>query len=284
MVTQLTDVQLRELDQPSTAAVTLEDPRNGALYVLIPHADFLRVRLFLSQPSDVGTIDESSESLNRRAMLIHALRQRTPEMEKRLFDMKQAGAELAKRTDLVWYLLLESASTLGNSRGYAGLFGNQPLLDSVSYAALVPLASKARRKRILTALQTAKVRMPKLKSIWLTDNFARIEKMGGVERATQMALALHSRQSKLEFMMAFHGIGPKYGRNIWMGLYDPDFRDAIAVDQRIINVTTALGCSFKRYPDYEAFYREVASEVGLEPWEVDRLLYWFTDHFIAAIA
>ena len=84
-------------------------------------------------------------------------------------------------------------------------------------------------------------------------------------------------------MHAFQGIGPKYARNVWMGLYDPLFRDAVAIDERIKAITSALGYSFKSYDEHETFYREIAGEAQLEPWEVDRLLYEFKNDFLAAI-
>ena len=84
-------------------------------------------------------------------------------------------------------------------------------------------------------------------------------------------------------MKSFHGIGDKYGRNVWMIQYDPDFRETIAVDERIKGVTEELGRTFRDYVEHEAFYYQIATESNLEPWEVDRLLYWFRDHFVSAI-
>ena len=84
-------------------------------------------------------------------------------------------------------------------------------------------------------------------------------------------------------MDAFEGIGPKYARNVWMDIYDPLFRDSVAIDERIKSITSALGYSFKTYGEHENFYRDIAREVELEPWEVDRLLYHFRDDFLTAI-
>ena len=84
-------------------------------------------------------------------------------------------------------------------------------------------------------------------------------------------------------MKPFSGVGLKYARNIWISAYDPDFRDAIAVDDRVKKVTRALGYSFRTYEEHERFYQGVAAETGLEPWEVDRLLYHHQKEFLAAI-
>ncbi len=37
------------------------------------------------------------------------------------------------------------------------------------------------------------------------------------------------------------------------------------------------------YEEHEAFYRQIAQDAQLEPWEMDRLLYGFKDHCVAAI-
>jgi hypothetical protein len=84
-------------------------------------------------------------------------------------------------------------------------------------------------------------------------------------------------------MKRFYGVGDKYARNIWMDSYHPDFRDAIAVDERIKKATEALGYSFKTYADHERFYQEVAEDAGLQGWEVDRLLYNHLGEFLDAI-
>ena len=68
-----------------------------------------------------------------------------------------------------------------------------------------------------------------------------------------------------------------------MDVYHPDFHDAIAVDERIKKITTALGYSFSGYVDHEQFYQELARDAGLQPWELDRLLYHFNDDILAAI-
>src|ERR1700751_2251009 len=61
----------------------------------------------------------------------------------------------------------------------------------------------------------------------------------------------------------FKGIGPKYARNILMIVYHPDFRQSIAVDERIKSVSRELGLSFGSYDEEEQFYVNVAARAGL---------------------
>lgn len=217
--------------------------------------------------------------------LVEALRHRTPEMERKLEELKEEGRGIAARKDMIWYQLVHSLATLQRSSGWENLKADQTLLDSISSENLSALDRERRHSRLKQAMWQAKVRMPDKKADWLLENFDRIEAMGGAEAATRTALALSSPEEKIDFMMAFRGIGAKYGRNSWMDLYDPDFRQSIAIDTRISRITEALGFAFRKsqYREHEAFFQQVAEEADLEPWELDRLLYQFTDHFLTAI-
>ena len=215
--------------------------------------------------------------------MVGALTNLTPKMKAYLQERKAEGRRLRQREDLVWYLLLQSFATMGNSRGWAGLFETPGLAPQVSFASLRRWPASARRLRIEMVLRKAKVRMPAQKAKWLAANFESIEKAGGVKAVTRHALGLSTREAKYRFMDEFEGIGPKYARNVWMDIYDPLFRDAVAIDERIKAITSALDYSFKTYDEHEAFYRQVAQDAKLEPWEMDRLLYGFKDHFLSAI-
>ena len=50
----------------------------------------------------------------------------------------------------------------------------------------------------------------------------------------------------MAFSREFKGIGAKYSRNIMMDTYHPEFRDSIAIDQRIKKVSRTLGLMKKR--------------------------------------
>lgn len=219
----------------------------------------------------------------KRSRLVTALRTLPLEIKERLKLLKTDGNLLRKRPDLIWYLLLQSTATHGNSRGWNGLRGNQKNFESVAYAQLAYRNVADREKIILAALRTANVRMPTIKAPRLAANVSLIAKLGGVEQATQLMLSLSTRDEKYRFARSFSGIGEKYGRNIWMDIYDPAFRDTVAIDDRLKKIAVALGFTGKRYSDTEAFFCMIATDAELEPWELDRLLYNFKDHFLAAI-
>ncbi len=220
----------------------------------------------------------------KRKALVDALRAITPEKMDEMLGSREVDHEALERLDFVWHFLLQSFATMGNSRGWDGLIGNRDNYRQVTFDALSGLGSSERLKKLDEVLRVAKVRRPGMKAIWLNRNHEMIAEMGGLEEARKQALAQGGMEAKISFMKRFHGIGDKYARNIWMDVRHPDFRHTIAVDERIKKVTQALGYAFNTYEEEERFYQQIAEEAGLQGWELDRLLYNYTNHFLSAIS
>lgn len=200
----------------------------------------------------------------------------------KLDELKRSEGQL-NRPDFVWHYLLESFATMGSSRGYDGL-----ILDPVSYSKVtfesLSLSSPAERLRILKeTLHAANVRWPDKKAEWLAENFDRIVAMGGPAAAKSGLLGNSTGERKIEFLEQFKGIGQKYARNILMIVYHPDFRQSIAVDERIKSVSRELGLSFGSYDEEEQFYVNAAGRAGLNGWELDRLIYNFKDEVLTGL-
>jgi hypothetical protein len=219
---------------------------------------------------------------DRRTALVDALHDAHEAMEERLDELKGAR-ELLERPDFVWHVLLQSFATMGSSRGWDGLIDTEANYRRVRYGVLADLDDPQRTEHIESVFRDAGVRFPGQKAEWLADNLDRIEALGGLTAAKDRALAADGRAAKIDFMKRITGIGAKYARNIWMDVYHPDFRDAVAVDQRIQGITDLLGRSFDTYEREERFYLGIAAEAGREGWAVDRLLYNFTDYFEAVV-
>lgn len=219
----------------------------------------------------------------KRQALVDALKAITPQEMDEMLGSREVDYEAVGRPDFIWHFLLQSFATMGNARGWDGLIGNRDNYDRVTFGTLSGLNNTERLKTLDEVLRVAKVRMPGKKAVSLNRNYQMIVEMGGLEEARRQALAQEGMESKIAFMKHFHGIGDKYARNIWMDVRHPDFRDTIAVDERIKKVTQALGYTFRTYKEHESFYQDIAKEAGLSGWELDRLLYNYTDKFLAAI-
>jgi thermostable 8-oxoguanine DNA glycosylase len=179
--------------------------------------------------------------------------------------------------------LLQSFATWGSSRGFDGLINTEENYRRVTYGRLKEIPAEQRPGHIEEVLRDANVRYPESKSKYLSENVELISEMGGLQAARKKALGQTGAEAKIEFMKQFKGIGDKYARNIWMDARHPDFQNKIALDQRIRGITELLGREFSSYEAEEDFYLSVAEEADLSGWELDRLLYNFTEHLEASI-
>jgi len=239
------------------------------------------------QPHVVNRADED-KSLNvdrpetrkdiavAQARLVAVVRRLAAEKRAELDKLKENHADIA-RPDFLWHYLLQSFATMGRSAGSHGLIGNKANYNRVTYPALQALPDGDRLRVAREVCRAAKVRMPDLKGDYIIGCFERVRGMGGPEAAKAELLAQPGREAKIRWLKAMPGIGDKYARNIMMDVYHEDFRDSIAVDARIKSVSVTLGMSFASYPAHEAFYLGVAQQAGLNGWELDRLLYNFTE-------
>ncbi len=211
--------------------------------------------------------------------LVKVIKPMALEKRDKLEKMKMGHNEL-KRTDIIWHLLLQSFSTMGNSRGWDGLIGNQNNYRKVTFEKLSLLSNLQRLSVLEQTLLDAKVRMAVRKAKWLDRNYEYINKLGGLAAVKNKLLRIVGREGKIKFLKSFAGIGEKYARNIMMDVYHEDFRESIAIDDRIKAITEALGLSFKTYADQEQFFLDVAHGAGINGWELDRLMYNFKDEII----
>jgi len=223
-------------------------------------------------------VKESTDDLKRaKALLVPIVKRiaRRKDVKAMLAEGKTRRKELG-RPDFVWHELLLSFATMGNSRGAEGLIRNRDNYKRVTFDALKRKPTKAERLReLLIVLRAAKVRMPPKKAVWLADAFDRVEGRGWPKKAKTELFRRGECEGKIQFWQEFDGIGEKYSRNIMMDVYHPDFRNYVAVDQRIKKISRALGLTFKTYEPEEKFYLDVAKQAGLEGWELDRMLYRF---------
>ena len=195
-------------------------------------------------------------------------------------ERHKAGREQLYAEDFLWKRLLVSMATMGNSRGWDGLIDDANNYRLVTYEELAGLGPAERLDRLRDVLGRAKVRMPAKKAQWLAGDFDRIQALGGLQTANERFRAMNDRDEIIAFLTSFSGIGPKYARNIPMDVYHPAFRETVAIDERITTISETLGLAFAGFLEHEAFYLHVAKRVGLEGWELDRLLYNFNDEIL----
>lgn len=116
---------------------------------------------------------------SERQTLVNSLKQITPEMQEQLENLKEWGTSELERSDFVWHILLQSFSTWGGARGYAGLIGNQDNYGRVTFDALSALDANERSIVLLETFRTAKIRYAETKARLMAHNYDLIATMGG---------------------------------------------------------------------------------------------------------
>jgi thermostable 8-oxoguanine DNA glycosylase len=212
------------------------------------------------------------DKTSARNRLVAVVRTLAIEKKAELERLKQEHRGLT-RSDFIWHYLLVSFSTMGRASGWHGLIGNKNNYQRVTYNVLAALSLEARRSQVRQVCKVAGMRMPDKKADYILGCFDYIKQLGGPEAAKAKLLAQPGREAKIRFLQTFHGIGPKYARNIMMDVYHEDFRNSIALDIRIKAISGALGLSFSSYAEHEQFYLNVARDSGINGWELDRLLF-----------
>lgn len=191
-----------------------------------------------------------------------------------LEQKKEKARQRRERDDLIWFELVLSHGTQGNSAG-ATLATDEETYDSIRYDALKELDREERRQRLEDAVEQHQVNYPNQTIDWMLSNLETIDEYGGVKAATEAFERKETQEEKMKFLAQFKGIGDKYQRNIGMDIYHPDFRDTIAIDDRVQTISELLGVEFDGYNEHEEFYQSIAEDLNLEPWELDRLMYNF---------
>lgn len=194
-----------------------------------------------------------------------------PSVKAFLEGKKQQGRELLLRNDFIWHEILLSFATWGSSLGARKLD-----FDGLAYEKLSSLDSGKRRGLVESKFKAAGLRYATKKIDYLLYNFYLVAEKGGVGAANRAVLDdSRGPEAKKKALREYKGIGKKYAYNIMMDAYHPEFHDSIAVDQRIKNISKELDLPTSKYDDYLNFYQKAALEIGIDPWDLDRVLYKF---------
>jgi hypothetical protein len=203
------------------------------------------------------------------------------EVKDKIAALKRKQADF-EREDFVWRAILSGFSTMGNSRGYEGLMQNEANYSKVAYPALQKVSPRWRKEHIAKVFRSAGIRYAERKAGWLNENVNVMRKLGGLDSAKRELEGAYKMSGKIALLTTFKGISKKYARNMMMDVYHPEFQNCIAVDARIKKVSKALGLRFSTFEEEEQFYIASAKAARLQPWELDRVIYNFTNDVIHA--
>jgi len=256
-------------------------------------------------PSESGSYsywvhDEDGNRYERDEWKLYRSKQRLTEavqtvsedqpVEEQLEKLKQKGKERGKRDDVIWFEIVVSLCTLGGSWGAETVVDDGGQIDEHKYGSLafetLQEIDQNLLDQYLESRLSGNVRMHPTKAEAIEENFKIIrDRYGDPLNTKQLIQQKDTPEEIIEFFKQFHWIGDKYARNIPMDLHLEEFHDYIAVDSRIKGIleTADYPVEERKYAEIENFLREVASELDMTAWELDRILYNFEDSITSAI-
>ena len=213
----------------------------------------------------------------RRERLLLFLRKLLPLHLSNIQAEAKRGWEDLTHPEWLWRLL--SMSTYGRASGYSKMHAR---LDELSFDKLTRMTEQKRRDKFRTVIKEVNPRYSERKVETLERALQRIQEMGGPIAAKEKALMCAGGIEKVRFLRKFYGLGPKYARNIWMDAADPDVANAAALDSRLMGVLVAVTSDVpKTYEKQEAWYQQLAADLGVNTWTLDRLVFRTKDEILA---
>ena len=224
-------------------------------------------------------------ALQKKMTLVAAIRAAYHQHQDEIEKVKKGARKTGEDPEWIWEGLVRSAATWGSIRGIK-LLEDPELHELVRWGALEKLAEIELEERLRGALKAATVRMYERKAQYLKKNFLLVKSKGGPRAVQDHLDSLPTSKRMMDYLREFSGVGPKYARNMMMDGYHPRFRNSIAIDVRIQKILVKAGRPFGGYRDYcdaEQFLLDVANEVGIEGWDLDRLLFLYNDDILTAM-
>jgi hypothetical protein len=169
-------------------------------------------------------------------------------------------------------------------RGWQRLNERVTVREVLDYVRLSALDSGQREADIKATLEKGGVYRKTRKADWLAKNVAKMERRNGPENALKLFEEAPGRNGKIAFLKRFAGVGNKLSRHIPMRLYHAEFRDSIAIDARISNISELLGLRLRSFSDEERWYVAAAHDIGLDGWTLDRAMYHAHEDFKTRLA
>jgi hypothetical protein len=213
-----------------------------------------------------------------RSEVVKFLREKFDQHRDLLMQAKDDAEKWGGHADWPWNGLVLSAATRGGSARWDR--NVKPRYErELSWAVIEGVTDGERRQRFETVgrfwRRTAK---------WLEVVYQHILDKGGPP-SIRATLASMDADAVIAFWRAFLDIGDKYARNMMMDVYDRRFRDGrFAVDSRIKALLPGLGYQGRNlYVAQEGFLNALASDVAIEGWELDRLLYQANNQIAEAL-
>lgn len=213
-----------------------------------------------------------------RARFIEILREFLEKDRDRLEKKFEEGARLREREGWAWDVFVQSFATNGGVKRWDA-FVAEGGAERVRWDALFAdapgdVAAAASRLQALSVTFLAP-RWAARTGPALIAAFHRFHKEGGPDAVARTWMGHNETGAMLRWLKSFRMIGDKYARNMAMDVSHPLVLDHIALDHRIHALCDLVEGAPPRTPYRlrEGWLREIAAELGINGWLLDRLLF-----------
>ena len=213
-----------------------------------------------------------------RADLISILRTRWQARRAELETQYVNDQQLAHHPDWPWSGFVVSFATNGGSKRFEQRIA--PRIAAFAWERVVRMTLEERKA---AAIDLANPRRRHIVVSAFEACFQRFFVAGGPPTIRREYLTFNSADGRIRYFKSFQGIGNKYARNMAMDVCDPLVSDSFALDSRLRNIARVVLQPMPGYQATEAWLRDVAAEVGIRPWYLDRLMYRDYDFILAEL-
>jgi hypothetical protein len=190
----------------------------------------------------------------------------------RIEHLEQEARERGRDRNYPWNCIVTSFATNGGVRHYEVTLNGR--YDEFNWDSVNQLNDQD-RKDLFEEITNPRRRV-KLAGK-LEENFQNISEIGGNYQYSELLRSQNGACKKLDMLQRLKGIGKKYSRNILMDGHDESAQDYIAIDSRIENLLAFTTVENKNYILREDYLRQVAKNMCVTCWQLDRFLFTFAD-------
>ena len=189
-------------------------------------------------------------------------------MTDELQNLKTSAIKFGKSEDWPWNGFVLSFATYGGSNNWTT--NVEPRAAMFEWSRVADLTDDDREVLFQT------VPNPRFKvrtAAALEAVFQSIKAEGGPKAVRERLARAADARALIADLQKYSGIGPKYARNIAMDVHHPLIRNHFAFDHRLNAIVTEAIGGLPPYDVREAMMLRVARGIGVEAWDLDRVLY-----------
>lgn len=220
--------------------------------------------------SKVHTIDTEwdGRTIDLPQHAVEIIARHVVSMVDELQTLKVAAVKFGESEDWPWNGFVLSFATYGGSNNWTK--NVEPKVATLGWSRVAELTDDDRAALFQTVPNP---RFLVRTAAALEAVFQSIKAEGGPKTVRERLARVADARTLISNLQQYPGIGPKYARNIAMDVHHHLIRNHFAFDHRLNAIVTEAVGGLPPYDVREAMMLRVATGIGVEAWDLDRVLY-----------